>query len=116
MNRVVRYALAGATLALVGCSQSSGAAVAASGPAPADWITRGAAAVRASNDLEDTRNCDYVGVLQVPPGWDGDLEDMTTAEEQILYQMKLSAVQQGGNFVLVYPGSEPSGEAYLCTE
>jgi len=105
------------SLAVAGCAQGSGSAAAsAAGDPTADWITRGAAAVRVSDKLEDTRNCDFVGALRVLGGWDGVLEGMTPTEDAALNEMKRAAVQAGGNFVLLYPGAEPSAEAYLCTE
>jgi hypothetical protein len=109
--------LAFVTLAVAGCASSSvPAAASASADPSADWITRGAAAVRVSDKLEDTRNCDFVGALHVLGGWDGVLEGMTPTEDAALNEMKRAAVQAGGNFILLYPGAEPSAEAYLCTE
>jgi hypothetical protein len=81
-----------------------------------DWIARAAATTRVSDDPEATRDCEFVVALTVPGGWDGDLKGMTPSEENALNEMKRAAASAGGNFVLLYPGSEPSGEAYLCTE
>src|SRR5262245_11480996 len=117
MGRAVRYMWAGFALAVMGCSQNSASSgPAASAAAPQDWVARAAAAVRASNDPEDTRNCDFVAVLTMPGGWNGQLKDITAAGQQALDDLKVQAAGRGGNFVLVTLGSEPLGEAYLCTE
>jgi hypothetical protein len=117
----VRYMVL--ALALAGCAQSSASSPSAATPpgtalvtAPGDWLARATAAVRVSEDLQDTRDCEFVSVLQVPAGWDGDRKNMTPAEENALNEMKRATAQVGGNLVLLYPGPEPSGEAYLCTE
>lgn len=81
-----------------------------------DWLTRAVAAVRVSGDTEDVRDCEFVSILAVPGGWDGRLAAMSAAEENALNEMKRAAARAGGNFVLLYPGKEPSAEAYLCTE
>jgi hypothetical protein len=104
-------------LALTACSP--GAAPTASSraaAAPLDWLTRAVAAVRVSDDTDDVSDCEFVSMLSVPAGWDGKLEAMSRTEENALNEMKRAAAQAGGNFVLLYPGEEPSGEAYLCTE
>jgi hypothetical protein len=116
-----RYgALAVVGLGLLGCAQNPTPAAtstaAASAILTADWIERAAAAVRVTDDLDDTRDCEFVSVLTVPPGWDGDHKGMTPAEERALGEMKLATARAGGNLILLYPGEEPSGEAYLCTE
>jgi hypothetical protein len=116
LDRTTRLALL--ALALAGCAPTTGTtpqASTASSPG-GDWIARAAATVRVSDDIEDTRDCEFVSVLVVPAGWDGELKGMTPAEENALNEMKRAAAQAGGNFVLLYPGPEPSGEAYLCTE
>jgi hypothetical protein len=103
-------------LALAGCAGSSPSAAPTSALPGGDWIARAAATARVSDDPEDTRDCEFVAALSVPGGWDGDLRGMTPAEENALNEMKRAAAQAGGNFVLLYPGFEPAGEAYLCTE
>ncbi|MBM4183699.1 MAG: hypothetical protein FJ207_05670 [Gemmatimonadetes bacterium] len=109
-------------IALGGCAQnpapaaSTGSSTAASSDPAADWVARAAAAVRVSDDPYDLRDCEFVSVLSVPGGWDGELKSMTPAEVNALNEMKVATVRAGGNFVLLYPGPEASGEAYLCTE
>jgi hypothetical protein len=105
-----------AALSIVACAQSGAPGGSSSASAPLDWIARAAASVRVSDDTDDVRDCEFVSVLSVPGGWDGELEAMLPAEENALNEMKRAAAQAGGNFVLLYPGEEPSGEAYLCTE
>jgi len=110
-------ALALSALALAACAQ--GAATSASSVAAApggDWVERAAATVRVSDNPYDLRDCEFVTVLTVPAGWDGELKSMTPAEESALNEMKRATVRGGGNFVLLYPGPEPSAEGYLCTE
>jgi hypothetical protein len=114
MEWAIRCTLAALVLAPLGCSQNS--APAASSAAPQDWVARAVAAMRVSNEPEDTRNCDFVAVLSIPGGWDGHLKDMTAAEQEALDEMKVEAATRGGNFVLLTLGQEPLGEAYLCTE
>ena len=113
-----RYAaLALVPLALAACAQNSAAPASSVSSVPSqDWVARAAAAVRVSDDPYDLRDCEFVSVLSVPAGWDGKLESMSPSEESALNEMKLETVRAGGNFVLLYPGPEPSGEAYLCTE
>ena len=104
-------------LVFAACARNSAAPASAVRSVPAqDWVERAAAAVRVSDDPYDLRDCEFVTVLSVPGGWDGKLESMTPAEDNALNEMKLATVRAGGNFVLLYPGEEPSGEAYLCTE
>jgi hypothetical protein len=104
-------------VALAACAQSAGSSNgSSSAAAPLDWLTRAVAAVRVSDDTDDVSDCEFVSILAVPGGWDGELEGMLPAEENALNEMKRAAAQAGGNFVLLYPGEEPSGEAYLCTE
>jgi hypothetical protein len=117
----VRYVVL--ALAVAGCAQGTAppssttpSPVVAAAAAPGDWLARASAAVRVSEDLMDTRDCEFVTVLQVPAGWDGDRKNMTTAEENALAEMKRAAAQAGANLIVLYPGTEPSGEAYLCTE
>ncbi len=118
----VRYTVL--LFALAGCAQRTASArspqsstsSAVSATAPGDWLERAAAAVRVSEDLQDTRDCEFVSVLQVPAGWDGDRKNMTAAEESALTEMKRATARVGGNLIILYPGTEPSGEAYLCTE
>jgi hypothetical protein len=113
-----RYgALALLPLAVAACAQSTVTTASSVAAAPGgDWVERAAAAVRVSDDPYDLRDCEFVSVLTVPAGWDGKLESMTPSEDNALSEMKLATVRAGGNFVLLYPGPEPSGEAYLCTE
>ena len=112
-----RSSLLSVALAVAACAQSPAPP---GGPsrtsAPLDWLTRAVATVRVSDDTDDVRDCEFVSILAVPGGWDGKLEAMSRAEENALNEMKRAAAQAGGNFVLLYPGEEPSGEAYLCTE
>ncbi len=114
-----------APLALAACAQGTASTAASStasprsgvaSTAPGDWLARAAAAVRVSEDLQDTRDCEFFSVLQVPAGWDGDRKNMTPAEENALNEMRRAAAQVGGNLIVLYPGPEPTGEAYLCTE
>jgi hypothetical protein len=125
MSMKSRYApLALAALALGACAQNAGPAsspVSGTGSAantvPAgDWVERAAATVRMSNDPYDLRDCEFITGLTVPDGWDGELKSMTPTEERALQEMKLATVRAGGNFLLLHPGPEPLGEAYLCTE
>jgi hypothetical protein len=104
-------------IGVAACAQNSAAPASAARSVPAqDWVERAAAAARVSDDPYDLRDCEFITVLSVPGGWDGKLESMTPAEDNALNEMKLATVRAGGNFVLLYPGEEPSGEAYLCTE
>jgi hypothetical protein len=103
-------------LALAACAQSAAPVGSPGAGAPLDWLTRAVAAVRVSDDTDDVRDCEFVAMLPVPGGWDGELEAMSQAETNALNEMRRAAAQAGGNFVLLYPGEEPSGEAYLCTE
>jgi hypothetical protein len=111
-----RAPLALVLVALLACAPSAVPTPSSSAPAAGDWIGRAAATVRVSDDLEDTRDCEFVTVVSVPPGWDGKLEGMTGEETNALNEMKVATARAGGNFLLLYPGAEPSGEAYLCTE
>jgi hypothetical protein len=104
------------TLALAACAPSSAPVGSAGAGVPMDWITRAVAAVRVSDDTDNVRDCEFVSILTVPGAWDGKLAAMSPAEESALNEMKRAAAQAGGNFVLLYPGEEPSGEAYLCTQ
>jgi hypothetical protein len=103
-------------LGLAACAPAAAPSASSSAAAPLDWIARAAAAVRFSDDIEDVSDCEFVSILEVPGGWDGGLEAMSQTETNALNEMKRAAAQAGGNFVLLYPGEEPSGEAYLCTE
>jgi hypothetical protein len=103
-------------VALAACAQSAAPSGSSRAAAPLDWLSRAVATVRVSDDPDDVRDCEFVSILAVPGGWDGELEAMLPAEENALNEMKRAAAQAGGNFVLLYPGEEPSGEAYLCTE
>jgi hypothetical protein len=108
--------LAVVALVLAACTQNATPGASSRAAASPDWLARAAAAVRVSDDTDAVSDCEFVSILAVPGGWDGELEGMSGAEENALNEMKRAAAQAGGNFVLLYPGEEPSGEAYLCTE
>lgn len=113
----LRYSLTTVIAVAFGCAPNTTASAPAAAPALAgDWVARGAAAVRVSDDADDVRDCEFVSMLAIPGGWDGVLEHMTAEERDALDEMKVATVRAGGNFILTIPGSEPLAEAYLCTE
>jgi hypothetical protein len=119
MNPTVRRTLlAMMPLALLGCSQNQAPAAAGGGlvGSPEDWLERAATIVQVTNDPEKRWHCDYVSVLAVPDGWDGNLGSPTPAGESALQEMKLATARLGGNLVLLIEGQTPQAEAYLCTE